>query len=59
MILQKGAEWCQNVHEVWCGVRDRSARAVLEATGRDPEVEAELASTAEDLAAVSRDRDSL
>ena len=38
---------------------DRSARTVPETTGRDPETETELASTAEDLAAVSRDRDSL
>ena len=30
-----------------------------EATGRDPEAGTELASTAEDLTAVSRDRDSL
>ena len=30
-----------------------------EATGRDPEARTELASTAEDLTAVSRDRDSL
>ena len=30
-----------------------------EATGRDPEAETELACTAEDLTAVSRDRDSL
>ena len=55
----KRAEWCQNVNEVQCGVRDRSARAVPEATGLGPEVEAELASKAEGLAAVSRDGDSL
>ena len=38
---------------------DRSSRAVPEATGRDPKAETELASTAEELTAVSRDRDSL
>ena len=44
--------------DVRCGVLDRSARTVPEA-GRDPEAGTELASTAEDLTAVSRDRDSL
>ena len=51
------ATW--KAREAKCGVRDRSARVVPEATGRGPQVEAERASKAEDLAAVSRDGDSL
>ena len=49
-------ERCQNVHDVQCEVLDHPARAVPEIIGRDSEAAAELASTAEDLAAVSRDQ---